>query len=70
MVQLIPGVTAAAPATRRANPLTDLTLLLNRLQRTILHADAEREARLRASEFEREKSQAVSIFSICGWAIH
>ncbi|KAK4138214.1 hypothetical protein BT67DRAFT_430878 [Trichocladium antarcticum] len=26
--------------------------------RTILHADAEREARLRASEFEREKSQA------------
>ncbi|KAL2260289.1 hypothetical protein VTK26DRAFT_5744 [Humicola hyalothermophila] len=58
MVQLIPGVTASLPAARRTDPLTDLTLLLNRLQRTILHADAEREARLRASEFEREKARA------------
>jgi hypothetical protein len=49
---------------RRADPLTDLTLLLNRLQRTILHADAEREARLRESEFERDKARAVS-FTMC-----
>lgn len=70
MVQLIPGVTVASPNTRRANPLTDLTLLLSRLQRTILHADAEREARLRTSEFEREKAQAVCIAWIYRWTIH
>ncbi|KAK4465727.1 hypothetical protein QBC42DRAFT_260815 [Cladorrhinum samala] len=58
MVQLIPGITpAASPATRNADPLNDLTILLNRLQRTILHADAEREARLKENEFEREKAQ-------------
>ncbi|KAL2146065.1 hypothetical protein VTI28DRAFT_5404 [Corynascus sepedonium] len=57
MARLIPGVTAT-PTPRRADPLTDLTLLLSRLQRTILHADAEREARLRESEFEREKARA------------
>lgn len=43
--------------TRNADPLNDLTILLNRLQRTILHADAEREARLKENEFEREKAQ-------------
>lgn len=64
MVQLIPGVTTPLPAARRTDPLTDLTVLLNRLQRTILHADAEREARLRANEFEREKAQAVSTPSL------
>lgn len=58
MARLIHGV-AVASAPRRADPLTDLTLLLNRLQRTILHADSEREARLRESEFEREKAKAV-----------
>ncbi|KAJ4292171.1 hypothetical protein N0V88_005800 [Collariella sp. IMI 366227] len=58
MVQLIPGVTVPAPVPRRADPLSDLTVLLNRLQRTILHADAERETRLRNSEFERQKAQA------------
>lgn len=46
----------ATPVPRRADPLTDLTLLLSRLQRTILHADAERETRLKQSEFEREKA--------------
>ncbi|KAL2134272.1 hypothetical protein VTI74DRAFT_639 [Chaetomium olivicolor] len=58
MVQLLPGVAAPTPVSRRADPLTDLTVLLNRLQRTILLADAEREARLRDSEFEREKARA------------
>ncbi|KAK4106742.1 hypothetical protein N658DRAFT_461612 [Parathielavia hyrcaniae] len=48
----------ATPMPRRADPLTDLSMLLNRLQRTILHADADREARLKESEFEREKAQA------------
>ncbi|KAK4193605.1 hypothetical protein QBC35DRAFT_1348 [Podospora australis] len=57
MAQFVPGITASAPATRNADPLTDLNLLLSRLQRTILHADAEREARLKESEFERAKAQ-------------
>ncbi|KAK0670608.1 hypothetical protein QBC41DRAFT_317377 [Cercophora samala] len=57
MVRFIPGVTATSPVVKNgSDPLTDLTLLLNRLQRTILHADAEREARLKESEFEREKA--------------
>ncbi|KAK0748857.1 hypothetical protein B0T21DRAFT_421242 [Apiosordaria backusii] len=57
MVRFIPGVTATSPVTKNgSDPLTDLTLLLNRLQRTILHADAEREARLKESEYEREKA--------------
>jgi hypothetical protein len=62
MARLIHGVTAT-PVPRRADPLTDLSLLLSRLQRTILHADAEREARLKESEFEREKAHAVGIIS-------
>ncbi|KAK3296243.1 uncharacterized protein B0H64DRAFT_397735 [Chaetomium fimeti] len=57
MARLITGVTPT-PIPRRADPLTDLTLLLSRLQRTILHADAEREARLRESDFERDKAHA------------
>ncbi|KAH6841104.1 hypothetical protein B0I37DRAFT_386135 [Chaetomium sp. MPI-CAGE-AT-0009] len=57
MARLISGVTPT-PVPRRADPLTDLTLLLSRLQRTILHADAERDARLRESDFEREKAHA------------
>ena len=60
MARLIHGVTAT-PVPRRADPLTDLSLLLSRLQRTILHADAEREARLKESEFEREKAHAVGL---------
>ncbi|KAI0870255.1 hypothetical protein GGS24DRAFT_114177 [Hypoxylon argillaceum] len=41
-----------------SNPdsLTDLSRLLDRLQQSILHADAERERRLRASEHERNKA--------------
>ncbi|KAL7626903.1 hypothetical protein AAE478_003677 [Parahypoxylon ruwenzoriense] len=35
--------------------LTDLSRLLDRLQANILHADAERERRLRASEYERKR---------------
>ncbi|KAK3313815.1 hypothetical protein B0H66DRAFT_594642 [Apodospora peruviana] len=57
MARFIPGVTAPVSATRHADPLTDLTRLLSRLQQTILRADAEREARLRTSEFEREKAK-------------
>ncbi|KAK3357227.1 hypothetical protein B0T25DRAFT_538596 [Lasiosphaeria hispida] len=57
MVRLIHGIAVSTPSTRHADPLTDLNRLLNRLQQTILRADAEREARLRASEFEREKVQ-------------
>ncbi|KAK0711582.1 hypothetical protein B0H67DRAFT_611635 [Lasiosphaeris hirsuta] len=57
MVRLIHGIAVPAPSTRQADPLTDLNRLLDRLQQTILRADAEREARLRASEFEREKAQ-------------
>ncbi|KAK1779238.1 hypothetical protein QBC45DRAFT_412052 [Copromyces sp. CBS 386.78] len=60
MVRYIPGLTTTGvtPVARPADPLTDLTRLLNRLQQTILRADAERESRLRASEYEREKAQA------------
>lgn len=36
--------------------LTDLTRLLSRLQQSILHADADRERRLRTSEHERNKA--------------
>ncbi|KAK3989524.1 hypothetical protein QBC44DRAFT_84675 [Cladorrhinum sp. PSN332] len=58
MVQLIPGITPATSSiNRNPDPLNDLTVLLNRLQRTIIHADAEREARLKDNEYEREKAQ-------------
>ncbi|KAI0127442.1 synaptobrevin [Xylariales sp. AK1849] len=51
-----------APMTPRrsvSNPdsLTDLNRLLARLQQSILHADAERERRLRTSEYERNKAE-------------
>jgi hypothetical protein len=59
MARLIAGVTTTPSFRQRVDPLTDLSLLLSRLQRTILHANAEREARLRSSEFERAKAQAV-----------
>ncbi|KAH8653542.1 hypothetical protein BX600DRAFT_471140 [Xylariales sp. PMI_506] len=50
-----------APVTSRrsvSNPdsLTDLNRLLSRLQQSILLADAERERRLRTSEYERNKA--------------
>ncbi len=56
MARLIHGL-AETPAPRRADPLTNLTLLLSRLQRTIVHADADRETRLKESAFEREKAR-------------
>jgi len=64
MARLIATVTAPAQpaaAIRHADPLADLTLLLSRLQRTILHADTVREERLRRSELERAKARAVSV---------
>ncbi|KAK1832305.1 hypothetical protein QBC39DRAFT_381657 [Podospora conica] len=57
MARLIHGVATPAPMARQADPLTDLNRLLYRLQQSILRADADREARLRADEFEREKVQ-------------
>ncbi|KAI1374597.1 hypothetical protein F4677DRAFT_461361 [Hypoxylon crocopeplum] len=53
---------AQAPMTPRrmiSNPdsLTDLNRLLARLQENILHADAERERRLRTSAYERSKAR-------------
>ncbi|KAK0753056.1 hypothetical protein B0T18DRAFT_5877 [Schizothecium vesticola] len=57
MARLIHGVATPAPMPRQADPLTDLNRLLYRLQQSILRADADREARLRADEFEREKVQ-------------
>jgi hypothetical protein len=60
MARLIQGLAGPAPVARSADPLTDLTRLLNRLQQTVLRADAERERRLRASEFERRKVEKVS----------
>ncbi|KAK4115029.1 hypothetical protein N656DRAFT_747714 [Canariomyces notabilis] len=58
MARLTAGITTTPSFRQRVDPLTDLSLLLSRLQRTILHGDAEREARLRSSEFERAKAQA------------
>ncbi|KAK5653094.1 hypothetical protein OQA88_9192 [Cercophora sp. LCS_1] len=57
MARLIHGVAVSSPTTGHTNSLTDLNRLLSRLQQTILRADAEREARLRSSEFEREKAR-------------
>jgi len=57
MARLIHGVASSSPIVIHNDLLTDLNRLLNRLHQTILRADAEREARLRASEFEREKAQ-------------
>lgn len=57
MARLVHGVASSSPIVRHADNLTDLNRLLTRLQQTIVHADAEREARLRASEYERQKVQ-------------
>lgn len=51
---------APPPQTSKpTDPLIDLDRLLGRLRQTILRADAERERRLRTSEFEREKVTVV-----------
>ena len=47
--------------------MVDLDRLLSRLQQTILRADAERERRLRTSEYEREKAGFVSRKSMPFW---
>ncbi|KAK3380348.1 synaptobrevin [Lasiosphaeria ovina] len=57
MARLIHGVAVSTPSVRPSDPLTDLTRLLSRLQHTVLRADADRELRLRTSEYEREKVQ-------------
>ena len=44
-----------------ADSLVDLNRLLARLQQTILQADAERERRLRTSEYERNKAEIVRL---------
>lgn len=44
-----------APSSPQTDAFTDLTRLLSRLQQTVLRADAERERRLRTSEYERKK---------------
>ncbi|KAG6364873.1 hypothetical protein INS49_006477 [Diaporthe citri] len=46
---------APSQTSKPTDPLIDLDRLLGRLRQTILRADAERERRLRTSEFEREK---------------
>ncbi|KAH8910256.1 hypothetical protein BR93DRAFT_925287 [Coniochaeta sp. PMI_546] len=43
------------PSSPQTDALIDLTRLLSRLQQTVLRADAERERRLRSSEYERKK---------------
>ncbi|KAK0636852.1 hypothetical protein B0T17DRAFT_587871 [Bombardia bombarda] len=52
-----------SPSAHSADPLTDLTRLLDRLQQSVLRADQEYDARLRTSELEREKAQANILFA-------
>ncbi|KAK0623280.1 hypothetical protein B0T14DRAFT_426226 [Immersiella caudata] len=57
MARLSQDSGTSAPVAKPADTFTDLNRLLDRLQQNILRADAEREARLRASEYERERVQ-------------
>jgi hypothetical protein len=57
MARLSQDYGMSVPIARHTDTFTDLNRLLSRLQQTILRADAEREARLRASEYERERVQ-------------
>lgn len=59
MAQLAFDPLAPPQTSKPADPLIDLDRLLSRLRQTILRADAERERRLRTSEFEREKVTVV-----------
>lgn len=52
--------TATLTAARPVDPLAELNRLLSRLQQSTLRADAERQQRLVASEFERRKVDTVS----------
>ncbi|KAL1874271.1 hypothetical protein Daus18300_003635 [Diaporthe australafricana] len=56
MAQLTSDPLAPPITSKPTDPLVDLDRLLGRLRQTILRADAERERRLRTSEFEREKA--------------
>ncbi|TGJ82926.1 hypothetical protein E0Z10_g5862 [Xylaria hypoxylon] len=56
MARLTQGPITPRRSASNADSLTDLTRLLDRLQQSILHADAERERRLRTSEHERNKA--------------
>ncbi|KFG82134.1 synaptobrevin [Metarhizium anisopliae] len=54
---LIPGTASASPDTA----LAELTQLLLRLQNNLLHPTPDREKRLRTSEYERAKAEAMAI---------
>ncbi|KAI0866939.1 hypothetical protein F4860DRAFT_455675 [Xylaria cubensis] len=56
MARLTHGPVTPRRSVSNPDSLTDLTRLLDRLQQSILHADAERERRLRTSEYERNKA--------------
>ncbi|KAH8165057.1 hypothetical protein CIB48_g3197 [Xylaria polymorpha] len=56
MARLTHGPITPRRSVSNPDSLTDLTRLLDRLQQSILHADAERERRLRTSEHERNKA--------------
>ncbi|KAI1743744.1 hypothetical protein F4680DRAFT_355646 [Xylaria scruposa] len=56
MARLTHGPVTPRRSVSNPDSLTDLTRLLDRLQQSILHADAERERRLRTSEHERNKA--------------
>ncbi|RWA13874.1 hypothetical protein EKO27_g1255 [Xylaria grammica] len=56
MARLTQGPITPRRSASNPDSLTDLTRLLGRLQQSILHADAERERRLRTSEHERNKA--------------
>ncbi|KAJ3575969.1 hypothetical protein NPX13_g3852 [Xylaria arbuscula] len=56
MARLTHGPVTPRRSVSNPDSLTDLTRLLSRLQQSILHADAERERRLRTSEHERNKA--------------
>ncbi|CAN8096698.1 unnamed protein product [Discula destructiva] len=55
MVRTSSDTLAPQARTQYTDPLADLGRLLSRLQQTLLRADAERERRLRNSEYERQK---------------
>lgn len=59
MAQLAYDPLAPPQTSKPTDPLIDLDRLLSRLRQTILRADSDRERRLRASEFEREKVTVV-----------
>ena len=63
MARVLQGTAVTTPTIRQSDPLADLNRLLSRLQQTVLRADADRERRLRTSEYERRKAETVSIAS-------